>query len=212
MINLLKAKGTYFVAFLLAFLLMGNVTMAQEEPAFFEEFDDTEWALDDEWEAQTFIDDTWDDSGWADEGFLDWSYGTDTTITPSDLTTEDAAVLAAIMGVWGIIMLIVLAPMYIYLALTLMTTAKKLGISSAWFAWVPVLNLVLLCRCAGITSWFFLAFFVPLINIIIGIYAYMKIAERRGFESWLGILMIVPVANIIIPGYLAWGEPPKKGE
>ena len=202
MFKFLKASGGYIFAFLLAFLLIGNVATAQEDPAFFDDYAPADLDMDYDWDAQT-----WD----FEDEFSDWDYTYDTTTT-SDLTTEDAAVLAAIMGVWGIIMLIVFAPIYIYFALTLMTTAKKLNVNNAWFAWIPILNIVLMLQCAGLSPWLFLLMFVPFANIIIMIFAYMKIAERRGFESWLGILMIVPVANIIIPGYLAWGEPPKKGE
>ena len=195
MIKHLCAKATYFVAFALAFLLFGNVlttnTFAQADVMT----DDMEWT----WDA----DDSWDD--WEDDSWGEWDYSYD--VSGGDMSgTEAAMAFGAVALIWGIIML----PLYIYMSLSLMTIAKKLGISSAWFAWIPILNLILLCRCAGIRSWFFLLFFVPLANAILPIYCFMKMAERRGFESWVGILIIVPFIGIAIPGYLAWAEPTKK--
>ncbi len=198
MFKFLKARGGYIFAFLLAFLLIGNVVTAQEDPAFFEDYAPADLDMDYDWDAQT-----WD----FEDDLSDWNYTYETT--DSDMTGAEAAMaFGIVMAIWAIIML----PIYIYFALTLMVTAKKLEVKNAWFAWIPILNIILLLQCAGLSPWLFLLMFVPFANLIIMIFAYMKIAERRGFESWLGILMIVPVANIIIPGYLAWGEPPKKGE
>lgn len=216
MIDFLKAKGSYFVAFLLAFLLVFSVSVSpsfaqtdgdaneEEVEIQIEEWDDAEWqeAMD-EWER------TWeeiDDTGWEVED--DDYFFTTMETTGTDGDVFSLAALAIVMGIWGIIMI----PLYIYFALTLMVTANKLGVKNAWFAWIPILNIILMFQCAGLSPWLFLLMFVPLVNIIVLVYAYMKIAERRGFESWLGILMILPIANLIIPGYLAWGEPPKKAQ
>jgi hypothetical protein len=215
MLNFLKAKGSYFVAFLVVFSLVFSVSIlpsfaqdgegfdaseVEEMPVWDEaQMDEFEETMD-EWE------DTWEDydeSGWDDDF---WSTEANYETAPGEVT--GLAAFAIIMGIWGIVML----PLYIYFALTLMVTANKLGVKNAWFAWIPILNIILMFQCAGLSPWLFLLMFVPFVNIILMIVAYMKIAERRGFESWLGILMILPVANLIIPGYLAWGEPPKKAQ
>lgn len=214
MVNFLKTKTSYFVAVLLAFLLVFSVsvlpslaqtnadTSEEEIEIQMEEWEDTEWqeAMD-EWERTW---EGWDDSEWGDDDYVFTTmetYGADGDVA-------GLAALGIVMGIWAIIML----PLYIYFALTLMVTANKLGVKNAWFAWVPILNIILMFQCAGLSPWLFLLMLIPFVNIILLVYAYMKIAERRGFESWLGILMILPVANLIIPGYLAWGEPPKKAQ
>ena len=227
MVNFLKTKGIHFVAFLLAFLLIFSVSVlpsvAQMDGDDVEiqiesvdeiegwempEAEEVEW---EEWEAAIEeMERTWgdfDDDGW---GYDDDDYfftTMETTTTDGDLA-DFATVMAIVFGIWGIIML----PLYIYFALTLMVTANKLGVANAWFAWIPILNIILMFQCAGLSPWLFLLMFIPFVNIILFVYAYMKIAERRGFESWLGILMILPIANLIIPGYLAWAEPPKKAQ
>ena len=207
------------MAFLLAFLLIFSASvlpsLAQVDEEDFEiqiesveeidtwemtEAEEVEW---EEWEAAIEeLERSWGE--WEDDDYL---YTTMET-TGVDDGMVGLAALGIVLGVWGIIML----PLYIYFALTLMVTANKLGVKNAWFAWIPILNIILMFQCAGLSPWLFLLMFIPLINIILLVYAYMKIAERRGFESWLGILMIVPIANLIIPGYLAWAEPPKKAQ
>ena len=222
MISLLKTKGGYIIAFLLVFLLISNVSVGaqeMEEELYLDEPLERieEMEIVDEWEGW---EDDWEEDGWlyeemeedgvwiqdefmVDDNWLDAIYGT----TETEMTAAGAAVMAAtFIGIWLLFML----PLYVYFALTLMVTAKKLGLKNGWFAWIPILNIILFFQCAGLSPWLFLLLFIPFVNIILSVYAYMKIAERRGFESWLGILVILPVANLIIPGYLAWGEPPKK--
>ncbi len=193
MANFIKEKALALIAFsVVSLMTLGIATSPiSAEEMFFSEDD---------------FGTTTDDWGWDDDWLNDTSYDYEYNTTTDLSGAEAAAAIGIILGIWAIVLL----PVYIYFALTLMVTAKKLDVSNAWFAWIPILNLILMFRCAGLSPWLFLLFFVPLANLIVMIFAYMKIAERRGFESWLGILMIVPIANIIIPGYLAWGEPPKK--
>jgi len=99
---------------------------------------------------------------------------------------------------------------YVYMAVCLMKIAKKTGTDNAWFAWIPILNLVLMIQIAQKPMWWLIFFLVPLLNllsIVFGILIWMAISERLGKPSWLGILMIVPIANFIIPGYLAFSSP-----
>ncbi len=209
MLDLFKTKWSFLAAFLAVFLFFGfsSVSLAQDDLDYFmddeavAEFD----AAMEEWEDAWGSYDPDQDSGnyWI-MGGTDDPYGTTVELGDEGFL----AALAIVMGIWGIIML----PLYIYFALTLMTIAKKLDVKNAWFAWIPILNIILMLQCAKLSPWLFLLVLIPFVNIIIMVYAYMKIAENRGFESWLGILMIVPVANLIIPGYLAWGEPPKKAD
>lgn len=49
-------------------------------------------------------------------------------------------------------------------------------------------------------------FFIPLVNIVVSIIIWMKIAEMRGKPSWLGILWIIPPIGLIVVGYLAFSD------
>lgn len=113
-----------------------------------------------------------------------------------------AAVFIGIMLVW---ILVVLA-IYIYMAICLMKIAKKTDTGNAWFAWIPILNLILMIQTAKKPMWWIVMFFIPFVNIIFSIMLWMAIAEAVKKPSWVGILMIVPIANLIVPGYLAFSK------
>jgi hypothetical protein len=207
MLNLLKAKGFFLLTLLASILFTFSVTtMPTNAQNTQDAQDEMEIMLFEEGADET----TWGDDDFSitsEDDWMDWNYDYGTMTSDSDFSaTEAVAALAIIGGIWAIIML----PLYIYFALTLMVTAKKVGLKNGWFAWIPILQIILLFQTAGLSPWMFLLTFIPFVNIIVLVYAYMKVAERRGFESWLGILIILPIANLIIPGYLAWGEAPKK--
>ncbi|HEC78030.1 MAG TPA: signal peptidase I [candidate division WOR-3 bacterium] len=105
-----------------------------------------------------------------------------------------------------IVYFIIIAVFYIYMAICLQTIAKKTNTDNGWFAWIPILNVILMLMIAKKPLWWFILILIPIVNIVISIIVWMAIAEARGKPNWLGILMIIPIANIIIPGYLAFSE------
>lgn len=95
---------------------------------------------------------------------------------------------------------------YVYIAYSLQVIADKTNTENSWYAWVPILNIYLMCKIAGKPGWWLILFFIPLVNIVIFIIVGMRIAEARGKPSWLGIVWIVPFVGLIIPGYLAFAD------
>lgn len=135
----------------------------------------------------------------------------------SALTDAEAAALggAALFGTaFAVIMAIVSSvaglAMYIYMSLALMTIANKLGVENGWFAWVPILNLILMAKLGDVNPWLLLLFLIPGVNAIFMLYfavaVFMKICEKRGLDKYIGLLILLPVANIVLPGYLAWAK------
>jgi magnesium-transporting ATPase (P-type) len=116
-----------------------------------------------------------------------------------------AAGLAALGAIMTVFFLIA-AAFYVYVALALMTIAKKTNTPNAWLAWIPIVNIILMLNVAKKPLWWFILCLIPLVNIVIFIIVWMAIAEARGKPNWWGILMIVPVVNLIVPGYLAWSD------
>ncbi|MDD2758509.1 MAG: DUF5684 domain-containing protein [Patescibacteria group bacterium] len=106
--------------------------------------------------------------------------------------------------------MIFLLALYVYMAICLQTIAKKTNTENGWFAWIPILNLVLMLQIAGKPVWWVILFFIPIVNlfaaVIIGIIAWMAIAVKCGKPSWWGIMVIIPLMNIIMPGYLAFSK------
>ncbi|MCK9368561.1 DUF5684 domain-containing protein [Candidatus Dojkabacteria bacterium] len=137
----------------------------------------------------------------------------------TSLADQQAAAAAALAGSTifagaGIAMIIGSSLMglvvYIYMGLTLSTVAKKIGVENAWFAWIPILNLILMAKIADINPVMILIMLIPIVGQFYMIYfmvmAYMKMAEKRGLDKYLGLLMLIPVVNFVFMGYLAWGK------
>lgn len=79
-------------------------------------------------------------------------------------------------------------------------------------AWLPILQAFPLFRAAGMSGWWFLASFVPVLNLVAGILWCVKICNARGKNGILAFFLILPGINILAFLYLAFsnGETPKK--
>ncbi len=119
---------------------------------------------------------------------------------------EGAAAGIAALGAFLMVFLVIGLVFYVYMSLALQTIAKKTNTENAWMAWIPIINFILMLNIAKKPIWWIILFFVPLLNIVIGILVWMGIAEARNKPNWWGILMIVPFVNLIVPGYLAWAD------
>ena len=96
--------------------------------------------------------------------------------------------------IWLVAMLIFGYPFYVI--------ATRQGHATPWFAFIPILNIVLLVQLADLEIWWVI---VCLLCGIVVIWPVMKICEKVGKPSWIGILMIVPCVNIFVPYYIAFG-------
>jgi hypothetical protein len=107
---------------------------------------------------------------------------------------------------FGIVPMLFSLAIYIYIAYSVMVIANKTDTPNGWLAWIPIVNLYLMCKIGGKPGWWLILFLVPLVNIIFLILVWMAISEARGKAGWLGILMIIPFLNLILPGYLAFSD------
>lgn len=117
-----------------------------------------------------------------------------------------AAAGLAILGGMMFFFLIFFGIIYIYIALALQTIAKKTNTENAWWAWIPILNILLMLNVAKKPMWWVILFLIPLVSLVIAIIVWMAIAEARGKPNWWGILLIVPLLGLVVPGYLAWSN------
>jgi hypothetical protein len=122
------------------------------------------------------------------------------------LAEENNRVPAVFMGAFLLIFCIFMLVMYVYHALALQTIAAKTNTENAWFAWIPILNLILMLNIAKKPIWWILLFLIPIVNVVIYVLLWMGAAEARGKPNWWGILTIVPLVQLIVPGYLAWSD------
>lgn len=122
------------------------------------------------------------------------------------LAQDDNRVPIAFLGAFFMVYLVFIGVLYVYLALTLQTIARKTNTENGWLAWIPIVNVVLMCNIAKKPVWWIILCLIPLVNLVIFIILWMGIAEARNKPGWWGILLIVPIVGIIVPGYLAWSD------
>ena len=156
------------------------------------------------------------------------------------MAIETVGSLLSIILAFLIIWIIVSITIYIYFSLTLMITAKRLGVKNAWLAWIPLINIILFPKMAQKPSWPLIFVFIPLflnllipnkiasntivstiiiimslVGLIYAIYWFLKILKRRGKPWWWILLMLIPLFNIvwvfIMWGILAWGKDKEEG-
>lgn len=155
----------------------------------------------------------YDTTDYTDTSY-DYNYGYDDTY---DLTSQDAASAVAgsvfaflFAGVWLVFTLTLTIGTYVFTSLALTKIGQKLEYEHNWYAWVPILNMIMLFQLGDQNPWLLLLMFVPgigaLILCIISIIAYMHICEKRGYDKLLGLLVLIPVAQLVLLGILAWGK------
>jgi len=109
-------------------------------------------------------------------------------------------------GIFIFVMIIVII-LYAVIALSLMKIAKRTNTENAWFAWIPILNLILMLQIAKRPMWWLVFFLVPFINIVgvvLQFVIWVDIAKLLGKSAAIGILAgLIPI--IFVP-YLAFSE------
>ena len=115
----------------------------------------------------------------------------------------------AFAGIYITAIIISLAT-YIYSAITLKKVADKLGHPKSWFAWVPILNLVLKFQLGEQNPWLLLLGLIPIVGsvviMVLTVIVTIKICEKLGHEKLLGLLTLIPIGAIVLWGILAWGK------
>jgi Family of unknown function (DUF5684) len=84
----------------------------------------------------------------------------------------------------------------------------------AWFAWVPVMNMVLMCRLAGISAWTMLLFLLnvipllgALVTLVYTLVVWVKIGQRFGRTGLAVVAWIVPILGAWLFAFLITPEP-----
>ena len=93
---------------------------------------------------------------------------------------------------------------YVYFSYSLMVIAKKIDAPDGWMAWVPILNIFLLVKASGKPGWWFILFFIPLVNIAISVIVIMEIAKKLKKPEWVGILVLIPIISFFVPAILTF--------
>src|SRR6266700_1979306 len=117
---------------------------------------------------------------------------------------------SSILGTIGVL-LVVGFFLYLYLGITLMLIARRSNTSYSGLAFLPIINLFLMCRIGRRPGWWVLLLLLPVINVAVFAMIWMSIAEVRGKPVWTGALAAVPLLGLIVPLYFAIGKTPLPG-
>lgn len=109
----------------------------------------------------------------------------------------------------GLVFLLVPVALYIYFSLCLFLIARKLDAPAPWTAFVPIAQLWAVVGSSGKPAWWIVLLLVPVVNVIVGIYLFILIAERLGKNRLMGLLIAVPVLNLLLLGLLAFSKTKK---
>ncbi|PKN02706.1 hypothetical protein CVU76_01575 [Candidatus Dojkabacteria bacterium HGW-Dojkabacteria-1] len=156
----------------------------------------------------------------TDEG-TDWDWEWDYDTADDLLYTtqgQDAADVAAgllgagfmalFAGVYMLFAIVFGLGGYIFSALALMKIGKEMGYENPWFAWIPILNSIMMLQLGGQNPWLLLLLLIPgigaFIVMIISIIALANITEKRGYEKLLVLLILIPFGMFVLLYLLAW--------
>jgi hypothetical protein len=120
--------------------------------------------------------------------------------------------------------------LHLYYALCLYISSRKIGVSTALLAWVPLLNFFPLVNAAGKPWWWAVIFLLPLTGIIptlnshvyivivmllllivdfvLFIVIWIRVCNNLWIDKRLGLLILVPVVQLVLIGYLAFKHEP----
>ena len=104
----------------------------------------------------------------------------------------------ATMAGFGLVFWLVILACYLFFAWAHFRVAQKAGCNStAWWAFIPILNMVLMCQTARKPGWWFLFFLVPIANIFVMAYLWAETCKYIGQSPVWGWLMLLPIVNFV---------------
>jgi hypothetical protein len=114
-----------------------------------------------------------------------------------NIPPEAAAGAFALAGGLFLFLMLVVIAIYVIMAISLMRIAKRTNTENAWFAWIPILNLILMLQVAQRPMWWLIFFLVPVLNIagiVLQFILWVDIAKRINKPVWMGIFAaLIPI-------------------
>lgn len=107
---------------------------------------------------------------------------------------------------FGMVWMVLMVATYIYACYCQMRMAQKLGHGdTAWWSWVPIMQLFLFVKMASKPWWWAVLCLIPIVNLVVFIVMSVQIAKDLGQSPFWGVMMFFPVINFAALGVLAFG-------
>jgi Na+/H+-translocating membrane pyrophosphatase len=110
----------------------------------------------------------------------------------------DESMLQLIIGVYAVLLVVLLVVALIsIIALWRIFTKANIG---GWKSIIPIYNVICLFKITWGSGWVFLACFVPVVNVIIGIITLHKLAQvfGKGIGFTIGLILLQPIFILIL--------------
>jgi len=120
------------------------------------------------------------------------------------LQSEAAPVQMTRQQLWIALGGLVLAWWFFCLCVSLI--CRKAGRPGGALAWLPILQMIPMFRAAGMSGWWFVAMFVPVLNLVGQVIWCVKITQARGKGFFTAVMLILPVTNLLAFLYLAFSN------
>ncbi len=93
---------------------------------------------------------------------------------------------------------------YLALGIAMYSLGNKLSAENPWMAWIPILNLWLLVELAELDWWYFVGFFVPILNLFVFVFCWWRVFDQCDAPPPLSLLMLFPGVSIVLALWLAF--------
>lgn len=111
------------------------------------------------------------------------------------------------LGLIGLLFALAVAlAIYIFFCYCSKRICEKCGHEPGVLIWIPIVNLVPLLTAAGLPVWFIILFFVPFVNVFVGIWMWWKICEKRQKPGPLALVLLIPPIGLFLLPYLAFAD------
>jgi len=114
---------------------------------------------------------------------------------------------AAGLGIIALLFILVISlAVYVFFCFCMKRICEKCGHEPGVLIWIPIANLIPQLTAAKLPVWLIVLFFVPLVNLGVIVYLWVKLCEARGKPGPLGILILVPLVNVGLICWLAFAD------
>lgn len=94
--------------------------------------------------------------------------------------------------------------LYALLSYAGLLICRKTNVDPGLVIWIPVLQLIPLLRAADMSPGWFLAYLIPVFNVLAYIVWSARIAQARGKSGWIAFLLLLPVTSLFAFLYLGF--------
>lgn len=113
---------------------------------------------------------------------------------------------STVLSIYGFILLLIFG---FYFAFMQYRIAHRTGPSAdAWWAFVPVMNTLLLIRMAGKPMHWILYLLIPVANLFFFFALWIQVARNAGVSGVWGFLVLIPGINLLAVFIMAYSTQP----